>query len=196
MRTRVAAVMGIAALVGSIVTHLPLAFAQSDPASEKKRDANEQFAEEVRKRFPLTWKGGSDRIDGNSWRFQDIDIKLSLSGRLDVTAKQTTNRLTGFTGAMVFEILDKAGNVLATWQPPATGVNGKTPFSHGKRTVTHTGQIDRSILLVATQIRLRTAIRTGSQGRLEKNIERVKQINKQISDMGADAAKVLAILGG
>lgn len=65
------------------------------------------------KKFPYTAsKKKSDRIDGKSWRFSDINISLSKNGKLLVKAVQSTNRCEGFTGQLIFDLLDSKGNLL------------------------------------------------------------------------------------
>lgn len=155
---------------------------------------NEKIAAEVRARYPLTWTGSSGRINGKSWRFKNIAIKLSLSGDLVVTASQESNRLEGFTGGMVFEILDRSGNVLATWQPPPTGVNGKTPLSSGKRNIRHSKSLrEPTLLIVAHSIRLQTALHKPS-GRFIKKATKIVNAAKEVAALGADIAKVAALL--
>lgn len=197
MHRLIAVFVGLFSLVGTMESIGPAAWAQSVAEKKPSPNPNQRLADEIRRKFPLVWEGGSGRIDGNSWRFEKIRITLSVDGRLNVTAMQTTNRLEGFTGAMVFEILDQSGNILAIWQPPATGVDGRIgPFSSGKRNVRHAGQVAGNVILGAHKIRLQTALHTGSKGRLERNIANIDKIMKQISSMGAEAAKVAALLGG
>lgn len=75
--------------------------------------------------FPVkleSWNSG--RINNKSYRFRDVNAILSSNGIFSVTARQTNNRLTGWHGRLVFELLDDNGNVLKRIQTPSYGLNG------------------------------------------------------------------------
>ena len=103
-------------------------------------DKIETISKALNKKYPLNMKKWtSGRINGKSFIMRDVNAKLSFNGNFNISAVQTTNRLQGWTGRLIFEIQDKRGNVLATIYTPSTGINGKRLFAkkENRRNINH-----------------------------------------------------------
>lgn len=89
------------------------------------------------------WSSG--RIDGKSWRFTNVDVFISESGKLTLKGEQSTNRLEGFYAAIGIQLLDKNHNVIDTLATPSFGV--KAAFSgSSSRIIEYSKQIEKDIL--------------------------------------------------
>jgi len=80
------------------------------------------------------------------------------------------------------------------WQPPRTGVNGKTPISSGKRNVRHAKKLrDPALTVAAHSIRLQTALHKPT-GRFFKEVDNIASAVKELAELGADVAKIAVLL--
>lgn len=76
--------------------------------------------------FPITLiDRGFDRIDNKAFRFQNIEATLSFNGLFIANATQANNRLEGWHGRLVFQILDQNGNILTSITTPSYGQSGR-----------------------------------------------------------------------
>jgi len=181
-----------------------LAFRISKKEEPSESVLNEAIAREVEKRYPITvrnWSSGS--INGNAHRFKKVLIRFSKTGILTVNGTQTVNECRGFTGRIFVYLKDFKGNILAEAYFNSNGLDPKFPCRENKRSYDYSVSFKNSLepqelkeLIVGTyQLEIR-AERTGSSGRIEKNIDNLKNVTNDLKEIGANLAEIYALING
>jgi hypothetical protein len=185
-------------------TNEDLAFRISKKEEPSEDVLNAAIARELDKRYPITvrnWNSG--RINGNSHRFEKVLVRFSKTGVLTVNGTQTVNECRGFTGRVFVYLKDFKGNILAEGYLSPNGLDPKFPCRKNKRSYDHSVKFKNKLnqqelkeLIVGTyQLEIR-AERTGSPGRIEKNIENLKKVTSDLKEIGADIAEIYALFSG
>lgn len=70
------------------------------------------------------WNSG--RINGKSWRFENVNAVLESNGVLKISGKQSSNRWQGFSAGINVVLKDKNGKKIKTLRTKESGVSGKS----------------------------------------------------------------------
>ena len=159
---------------------------KTDTPSSIRANIEIDLINKIKNNFPISWRGGSDRVNGKSWRFNNISISLDSKGVMEVTAIQESNRWQSFTGQMIFNIFDAEDNILMSWMTPNTTVNMNSTFH-----ILHRIELtNKNVLLGATRITLNTARVSGETGIINYDLN-ISKLSQRIKETDIDIDEIL-----
>ncbi|WP_222981518.1 hypothetical protein [Flagellimonas meishanensis] len=180
-------------------SNVELAYRMEKKEEPSEELLNEAIAREVKRRYPLMFKNfNSGKINGNAWRFENCDIKLSKTGIISISGRQKVSRCTGFTGRVVAILLDEQGNELGRAFFKGQGIDPKSFCKSRTKGYNDALNFSNSMtpkelseLIVGTYRIQLYAERSGSGGqRITKVVQNLSKISDDLANIGANVQKI------